>query len=88
MSLRFGLGWAKSLTFVTGQCPVKRYNRGLLNLILHRNIDFAKMINVKVVSLQDAPLAYKSFDQGEAAKYVIDPHGIIQEHFNKSKAKL
>ena len=27
LSLRIGLGWAKSHVFTTGQCPVMRYNR-------------------------------------------------------------
>src|SRR4029450_998201 len=35
LSLRLGLGWAKSHVFVTGQCPVMRYNRGLMLQILH-----------------------------------------------------
>src|SRR5213079_3420344 len=29
LSIRIGLGWAKSHTFVTGQCPVMRYHRRL-----------------------------------------------------------
>src|SRR3954463_9888698 len=28
LSLRLGLGWAKSHSFTTGQCPVMRYHRG------------------------------------------------------------
>jgi threonine dehydrogenase-like Zn-dependent dehydrogenase len=32
-------------------------------------------INVKVISLEHAPEAYKSFDAGVANKFVIDPHG-------------
>src|SRR5215471_16259727 len=28
LSIRIGLGWAKSCNFSTGQCPVLRYNRG------------------------------------------------------------
>jgi glutathione-independent formaldehyde dehydrogenase len=43
LSLRIGLGWAKSLSFVTGQCPVKRYNRALLNAILSDKIKIAKV---------------------------------------------
>jgi hypothetical protein len=66
---------------------VSGYNRALLNLILYKDVDFAKMINVKVVSLAQAPEAYKSFDQGEAVKYVIDPNGIIADHM-KNKSKL
>ena len=29
LEIRFGLGWAKSHAY-TGQCPVKKYNRGLM----------------------------------------------------------
>ena len=28
LSVRLGLGWAKSLSFGTGQAPVMRYHRG------------------------------------------------------------
>jgi glutathione-independent formaldehyde dehydrogenase len=34
LSIRIGLGWAKSLVFATGQCPVLRYNRQLMMAIL------------------------------------------------------
>ena len=30
MSIRIGLGWAKSHSFTTGQCPVMRYHRKLI----------------------------------------------------------
>ena len=39
LSIRFGLGWAKSLSFSTGQCPVMRYNRYLMQAILHDGCD-------------------------------------------------
>ncbi|MEJ7816521.1 MAG: formaldehyde dehydrogenase, glutathione-independent, partial [Rubrobacter sp.] len=35
LKIRFGLGWAKSHAFYTGQCPVMKYNRGLMMSILH-----------------------------------------------------
>jgi len=35
LSIRIGLGWAKSHSFHTGQCPVLRYNRQLMQAILH-----------------------------------------------------
>ena len=35
LSIRIGLGWAKSHTFTTGQCPVMRYHRGLMQMILN-----------------------------------------------------
>src|SRR5437667_7166841 len=33
LSLRIGLGWAKSHSFTTGQCPVMRYHPGLMEAI-------------------------------------------------------
>src|ERR671929_215388 len=35
LKIRFGLGWAKSHAFYTGQCPVLKYNRELMMSILH-----------------------------------------------------
>ena len=77
LGIRIGLGWAKSHSFTTGQCPVKRYNRDLMMAILHDKIKIAKAVNVSVISLDDAPKGYKDFDKGAAKKYVIDPHGMI-----------
>ena len=77
LSLRFGLGWAKSHSFFTGQTPVMKYNRGLMMAILHDRIQIAKAVNVKVITLDEAPAAYAAFDQGVANKFVIDPHGSL-----------
>ena len=77
LSIRIGLGWAKSHHFTTGQCPVMRYNRQLMQAILHEKIDIAKDVNVSVISLDQGPSGYKDFDSGAAKKYVIDPHGMI-----------
>ncbi|MDA2937580.1 formaldehyde dehydrogenase, glutathione-independent [Acidobacteria bacterium AH-259-A15] len=77
LSIRMGLGWAKSHYFTTGQCPVMRYHRQLMNCILHDKIQIAKAVNVTVISLHEAPQGYKDFDQGAAKKFVIDPHGSI-----------
>src|ERR687890_514050 len=38
LSIRIGLGWAKSHSFTTGQCPVMRYHRGLMQMILHDRV--------------------------------------------------
>src|SRR3954468_17599671 len=75
LSLRIGLGWAKSCSFHTGQCPVLRYNRNLMMAILHDKVFPAKAVNVTMIGLDDAPRGYKDFDQGAATKFVIDPHG-------------
>ncbi|MDP3891048.1 formaldehyde dehydrogenase, glutathione-independent [Nocardioides sp.] len=78
IGVRLGLGWAKSHTFVTGQCPVKQYNRQLMNLILADKAHIAKAVNATAISLDDAPLGYAQFDQGAAQKFVIDPHGMVR----------
>lgn len=78
LGIRIGLGWAKSLSFTTGQTPVMRYHRQLMNCILHNKIDIAKAVNVAVVSLDDAAKAYHEFDQGAPKKFIIDPHGLIK----------
>src|SRR5699024_2807609 len=74
LSVRLGLGWAKSHYFTTGQCPVKRYNRQLMKAILNDRTQIAKAVNATVISLDDAPDGYRQFDQGAAQKFVIDPH--------------
>lgn len=76
LGVRLGLGWAKSHHFITGQCPVKRYNRQLMNLILSDKAHIAKAVNATVLGLKDAPHGYRDFDQGAARKYVLDPHGL------------
>jgi glutathione-independent formaldehyde dehydrogenase len=75
LGLRIGLGWAKSLYFATGQCPVMKYNRQLMMAILYDKIKIAKAVNVTVITLDEGPQGYKDFDRGTAKKFVIDPHG-------------
>jgi glutathione-independent formaldehyde dehydrogenase len=79
LSLSLGTGWAKSLSFTTGQCPVMRYNRRLMQAILHDRVQIAKAVGATVISLDDAPRGYAEFDSGVAKKYVIDPHGVTGE---------
>ena len=75
LGIRIGLGWAKSHSFATGQCPVLRYNRQLMMAILHDKVQIAKAVNATVIPLDQAPQGYKDFDKGAAKKFVIDPHG-------------
>jgi glutathione-independent formaldehyde dehydrogenase len=77
IGVQLGTGWAKSLSFTTGQCPVKRYNRKLMNLILADKANISRAVNAATISLDEAPEAYRAFDKGAAKKYVIDPHGTI-----------
>jgi glutathione-independent formaldehyde dehydrogenase len=78
LSIRIGLGWAKSLSFTTGQCPVMRYHRGLMQMILHDKAHIAKAVNATVISLDEASQGYKDFDSGVARKFVLNPHGLIK----------
>jgi glutathione-independent formaldehyde dehydrogenase len=80
LSIRIGLGWAKSHVFMTGQCPVMKYNRQLMQAILHDKIKIAKAVNVAVIRLDDASRGYEDFDKGAAKKFVIDPHGMIHKN--------
>jgi glutathione-independent formaldehyde dehydrogenase len=75
LSLRFGLGWAKAQSLHTGQTPVLRYNRQLMQAILHDRLPIAEIVNAKIISLDDAAQGYESFDSGVAQKFVLDPHG-------------
>ncbi len=77
LSIRLGLGWAKSHAFQTGQTPVLKYNRQLMQAILRDKIHIAKAVNVTVISLEDAPKGYVDFDKGAAKKFVIDPHALL-----------
>jgi len=77
LSLRLGLGWAKSHSFATGQCPVMKYNYGLMMAILHDRVQIGKAVNATVISLDQAPHGYADFDSGVAQKFVIDPHGTL-----------
>jgi len=77
LGIRIGLGWAKSHTFTTGQCPVLRYNRQLMQAILYDKIQIAKAVNATTISLDQAPTGYKDFDKGAAKKFVIDPNGMV-----------
>ncbi|MGZ5151069.1 MAG: formaldehyde dehydrogenase, glutathione-independent, partial [Burkholderiales bacterium] len=77
LSLRFGLGWAKSHSFFTGQTPVLKYNRALMMAVLHDRIRIAKAVNATVITLDQAPQGYADFDRGVSRKFVIDPHGLL-----------
>ena len=77
LSLSFGTGWAKSLSFTTGQCPVMKYNRQLMMAILHDRVQIAKAVNARAIDLEDAPRGYAEFDAGAATKYVLNPNGYL-----------
>ena len=77
LSIRLGLGWAKSHSFFTGQTPVMKYNRQLMQAILWDRIKIAEIVGVQIISLDQAPTGYEQFDAGAPKKFVIDPHGLL-----------
>ncbi len=79
LRMRLGLGWAKSHSLHTGQTPVLRYNRQLMQAILHDRLPIAKIVNATLISLDEAPSGYKDFDKGAAKKYVLDPHSAFSK---------
>jgi glutathione-independent formaldehyde dehydrogenase len=79
LSIRLGLGWAKSHSFHTGQTPVMKYNRQLMQAILWDRINIADIVGVQVISLDQAPSGYGEFDAGAPKKFVIDPHHLIRK---------
>jgi glutathione-independent formaldehyde dehydrogenase len=87
LSIRLGLGWAKSHSFTTGQTPVMRYHRGLMEAILRDRVQIAKAVNATVISLDDAPKGYKDFDKGASKKFVLNPHGLIKRGRSSSSAR-
>jgi glutathione-independent formaldehyde dehydrogenase len=79
LSIRLGLGWAKSHSFFTGQTPVMKYNRALMQAILWDRIKIADTVGVEVITLDQAPKGYAEFDAGAPKKFVIDPHAMIKK---------
>ncbi|MES2535232.1 MAG: formaldehyde dehydrogenase, glutathione-independent [Pseudomonadota bacterium] len=78
LSIRLGLGWAKSHSLHTGQTPVMKYNRQLMQAILWDRIKIADIVGVQVITLDEAPSGYGAFDAGAPKKFVIDPHQSVR----------
>ena len=77
LGIRTGLGWAKSLSFTTDQCPMMRYHRQLMMAILNDKVQIAKAVNATIIPLEQAPEGYIDFDKGAAKKFVLNPHGMV-----------
>ena len=56
-----------------------KYNRALMQAILHDRLPIAKIANATVISLNDALQGYRDFDSGVAKKFVLDPHGLLEK---------
>jgi glutathione-independent formaldehyde dehydrogenase len=72
----FGLFWFKGQRMGTGQCPVKRYNRHLRDLI-HRGKATPSFIVSHELPLSEAAEGYKHFDAREDGwtKVVLKTNG-------------
>jgi glutathione-independent formaldehyde dehydrogenase len=76
LELNFGLLWNKGLQLGTGQCPVKRYDRYLRDLIIDGRASPGTIVT-NHIALEEAPALYERFDKREAGihKVVIRPNG-------------
>jgi len=77
LALEYGVAWEKGLTIVQGQAPIGTYNRELMHAILGGRLQVAKYLNPTIITLDQAPSAYKTFMEGEPRKYFIDPSGML-----------
>jgi len=48
-----------------------------MQAILHGRLPIGDIVNATVIPLEKAAEGYKSFDEGAARKYVLDPHGML-----------
>ena len=69
-----GVAFNKGLTMVMGQVHVHKYMRQLLPLVIEGKIDPSEIISHRV-SLDDAPEAYRLFNEREdgVVKFVLKP---------------
>jgi len=51
-----------------------------MQAILRGRLPIGEIVNVKVISLDQAPEDYRNFDAGVPNKFVIDPHGLVPDH--------
>jgi glutathione-independent formaldehyde dehydrogenase len=79
LKVRLGLGWAKSHSFTTGQCPVLRYNRGLMMSILHDKAHIADAVNATVIALDDAPAGLPRLRRGRRQEVRARPERVDLE---------
>jgi glutathione-independent formaldehyde dehydrogenase len=80
LAMAFPKAWAKSPSLTTGQCPVMHYNRDLMMAILWDRMPYlTPLLNTEIISLDQAPEAYKIFHDGSPKKFVIDPHGSLKK---------
>jgi glutathione-independent formaldehyde dehydrogenase len=70
----WGAAWEKGIAFGTGQCPVKRYNRELRDLIIRGKAHPGAIVSHEL-PLEEAPDAFARFDAREDGwtKVILHP---------------
>lgn len=58
----YGTAFTKGISIGSGQCPVKKYNRELRDLIIHGRANPALIVSHEI-PLDQAPDAYDKFDK-------------------------
>ena len=61
IAFNYGAAFEKGISIGSGQCPVKRYNRELRDLIIHGRANPSFLVSHRV-ALDDAVQAYENFD--------------------------
>jgi glutathione-independent formaldehyde dehydrogenase len=80
LPLAFSKAWIKSPQLTGGQAPIMKYNRDLMMAILWDRMPYlGEVINTEIISLDQAPEAYRVFSDGSPKKFVIDPHGSVKQ---------
>ena len=80
LPLAFSKAWIKSPRISAGQAPIMHYNRELMMAILWDRMPYlGEVINTEVISLDQAPDAYRIFSDGSPKKFIIDPHGSVKQ---------
>ena len=80
LPLAFSKAWIKSPQLTGGQAPIMKYNRDLIMAILWDRMPYlGEVINTEVISLDQAPDAYRVFSDGSPKKFIIDPHGSVKQ---------
>jgi glutathione-independent formaldehyde dehydrogenase len=55
-----------------------KYNHNLMQAIRWERLTIADIVNVSVISLDQAADGYRQFDGGAPEKCVLDPHGLLK----------
>jgi glutathione-independent formaldehyde dehydrogenase len=74
IAFNYGQAFEKGLTIANGQCPVKKYNRYLRDLIIHDRANPSLIVSHEL-SLDEAPGAYSHFDKRDDGwtKVILHP---------------